>query len=169
MPELGPDALDHLAAHCRAFSPRKVALEFLPFTAVPDLASALDIIERVGEDNLGLVFDSWHFARSNPDYDLLASVPGKLIHFIQLNDAAVETPDDIVTETMTARLPPGEGVIDWPRLMEILDRKNPDCPIGSEQYSLAVKAMDLDAACRYLFESIQTIVVDPAAEPGYQK
>ena len=162
-PELAPGAFDHLKRQCRALAPLKVALEFLPFGAVPSLAAALDALDRVGEDNLGLVLDSWHFARAGLDYELLAGVPGDRIHFVQLNDAAVEPAEDVVAETLTARLRPGEGIVDWPRLIGILDDKGLNCPIGSEQYADAVKAMDLDAACAYLFDSVQRIV----AEPGY--
>ncbi len=160
-PSLAPGAIEALKAHCQAFAPRRVALEFLPFGGVPDLAAALAVIEQVGEDNLGLVFDSWHFARSGADYDLLEQVPGELIHFIQLNDAAVQAPDDIFTETMTARLRPGEGVIDWPRLVGILSAKTLHCPIGSEQYSDAVKAMDIDVAGKYLLRSVEDILQKP--------
>jgi sugar phosphate isomerase/epimerase len=164
-PTLAPGSLEHLKRECLALAPRKVALEFLPFGAVPSLSAALSIIEQVSEDNLGLVFDSWHFARSDRDYDLLEQVPGELIHFIQFNDAPVHAPEDLVTETMTARVRPGEGMLDWPRLIALLEDKQLCCPIGSEQYSHAVKAMPLDEACHYLFESVQAIVADPTYRP----
>jgi sugar phosphate isomerase/epimerase len=164
-PSLAPGSLEHLKRECQALAPRKVALEFLPFGAVPSLSAALSVIEQVGEDNLGLVFDSWHFARSDSDYELLAQVPGELIHFIQFNDAPVDAPADLVTETMTARVRPGEGMLDWPRLIALLEAKHLRCPIGSEQYADTVKAMPLDDACRYLFDSVQAIVFDPAHRP----
>ena len=75
-------------------------------------------------------------------------------------------PEDIVTETLTGRLRPGEGSIDWPRLIGILADKALTCPIGSEQYSDAIKAMPLDVACRYLFDSVQAIVNNPSAPPA---
>ena len=165
-PALGDDSLQHLKRACQAFAPRKLALEFLPFGAVSDLATALSIIEAVNETNLGLVFDSWHFARSGADYDLLEKVPGELIHFIQLNDASPDPPADIFADTMKQRLRPGEGLLDWPRLIGILEEKLLVCPIGSEQYSDAVRAMALDEACRYLFDSVQQIVENPWARPA---
>ncbi|MEM0952736.1 MAG: sugar phosphate isomerase/epimerase [Pseudomonadota bacterium] len=165
VPTLSTSAVVSLRDHCRAFAPRRVALEFLPFTGVANLRKALALIAEVNADNLGLVFDAWHFARSEPDYDLLASVPAELFYFIQLNDAAVEPPADIFAETMGGRLRPGEGSLDWPALIEILTAAQPDCPVGSEQYSDLVKAMPLDDACVYLHDSVQNIIANPQYRP----
>ena len=165
-PAVQPGGLEHLKRQCRALAPRKVALEFLPFGGVPGLTAALAVLEQVDEENLGLVLDTWHFARSEPDYALLAQVPGDRIHFVQLNDAAVEPADDLLRETMTARLRPGEGVVDWPRMIGILEGMSLSCPVGSEQYADVVKRMDLDAACRYLFDSVQDILTDPTRTPA---
>ena len=164
-PTLAAGGLEHLKLQCQTLAPRKVALEFLPFGALPDLAAALGALEAVDEDNLGLVLDTWHFARSGSDYALLEQVPGDRIHFVQLNDAPAEPAADLLEETMTARLRPGEGMLDWPRLVGMLEEKNLACPIGSEQYSRSVKQMDLDTACRYLFDSVQRIVSEPGCSP----
>jgi sugar phosphate isomerase/epimerase len=165
-PTVAPGGFEHLKRQCRALAPRKVALEFLPFGALPDLASAIAALEAVDEDNLGLVLDTWHFARAGLDYALLEQVPGDRIHFIQVNDAAAQPAANLLEETMTARLRPGEGVVDWPRLLGILEKKDLHCPLGSEQYSNEVKRMDLDSACRYLFDSVQQIVADPTHPPA---
>lgn len=165
VPELHGDAVAALKAHCRALAPRKVALEFLPFTGVPNLAAALSVREQVDEPNLGLVIDSWHFARAGFEYDLLAEVPGEWIHFVQLNDAASEPWPYPFAETMGGRLRPGEGAVDWPRFIGLLEDKQLHCPIGSEQYSDAVKAMPLGEACRYLHDSVQAIVANPHHRP----
>jgi sugar phosphate isomerase/epimerase len=164
-PAIAPGGLGWLKRQCQALAPCKVALEFLPFGAVKDLATALEMLADINEDNLGLVFDSWHFARAGQDYELLEQVPGEKIHFIQLNDAAREPWGNPVDETLRGRLRPGEGAVDWPRLIAILEGKNLSCGVGSEQYSDAVKAMDLDQACRYLFDSIQDILADPHHKP----
>jgi sugar phosphate isomerase/epimerase len=163
--EIADGGLEHLKRQCQALAPRKVALEFLPFAAIPTLASALKVLDTVDEDNLGLVLDTWHFARAGFEYELLDTVPGERIHFIQLNDAPAEPAPDIFTETLTARLRPGEGAVDWPKLVGMLEAKNLGCPIGSEQYSETVKRMELDRACEYLFDSVQDILEDPSHVP----
>lgn len=165
-PEIADGGLEHLKRQCQALAPRKVALEFLPFAAISTLASALEVLDAVDEDNLGLVLDTWHFARAGFEYELLDTVPGERIHFIQLNDAPAEPAADIFVETLAARLRPGEGAVDWPRLIASLEAKNLVCPIGSEQYSDVVKRLELDRACEYLFDSVQRIIADPSHVPG---
>ncbi len=169
VPALQADAVSALRTHCQALAPRRVALEFLPFTGVPNLAAALALRDAVDQPNLGLVIDSWHFARAGFEYELLEQVPGEWIYFVQLNDAALEPWTDPIAETMGGRLRPGEGAVDWPRFIGILEAKQLSCPIGSEQYSNAVKAMPLVAACRYLHDSVQAIITDPATRPGQNR
>ena len=164
-PELAPNALALLKDQCRALAPCKLALEFLPFTAVATLEHACRIVAEIDEPNLGFTLDTWHFARAGMDYERLAQLPGERIHYIQVNDAALQPLADLVEETLTARLRPGEGVVDWPRMIGLLEDKQVDCPLGSEQFSDVVKAMDLDHACTYLFDSVQRIVADPHYRP----
>ena len=150
-------ACDNLREQCRALAgePWKLAFEFLPWTAVPDIAAARRIVESVAEDNLGYVLDTWHFARAGLDYAALAEIPGDRIHFIQASDAAAQAGENILVETLGHRLPPGEGVVDWPRLLSILEANAVDCPIGTEMFSDAVKAMPLDEASQYLYDTLQ--------------
>ncbi len=169
VPELHAHAVAALKAHCQALAPRKVALEFLPFTGVPSLAAALALRDEVDEPNLGLVIDSWHFARAGFEYELLEQLPGEWVYFVQLNDADREPWADPIAETMGGRLRPGEGAVDWPRFIGILEAKQLSCPIGSEQYSDAVKNLPLDVACRYLHDSVQAIITDPSSQPGQNR
>jgi sugar phosphate isomerase/epimerase len=150
-------ATANLRQVCRAAAGEswKLALEFLPWSAVPTIAAARQLVEAVAEDNLGYVLDTWHFARSGGDYGALAALPGDQIHFIQVSDAAVELAADMLAETLGHRLPPGDGVLDWPRLLSILENNGVDCPIGTEMFSHAVKAMPLQEAARHLYETTQ--------------
>jgi sugar phosphate isomerase/epimerase len=111
--------------------------------------------ESVDEDNLGFVIDTWHFARSGQDFDALAQIPGERIFFVQLGDAAAVPEEDVFAETLGARVPPGEGVVDWPRLMATLDTMGVNCPMGTEMFSNAVKAMPLDEACAFLYSTMK--------------
>jgi sugar phosphate isomerase/epimerase len=102
----------------------EVCIEWLPWTGLPDLKSAWKLIEDAGAENLGLVVDGWHWLRQpgGPDEATLRSIPGERIHCVQLDDTtAVGTGDDPMMESMTNRLLPGEGDVDWPALLGILD------------------------------------------------
>jgi sugar phosphate isomerase/epimerase len=119
------DVAGRLAGLCDLAAERGVAIsyEFLPPTAVPDLATAARLLEAVDRENFGLVLDTWHwFLQSGgPDLDTLREIPPARIHILQLNDAPAAIGDDWVHATMTARLLPGDGVIDIPELLGALD------------------------------------------------
>ena len=157
-PSLAPGAAACLKAQCRALAPYKVALEFLPWSGLPTLASAVDLVREIDEENLGFVLDTWHFAWAGQDFTTLESIPAEKIHFVQLGDLASETSSDVIVETLGHRLRPGEGVVDWPRMRRVLDAEKLGCPIGTEQFNDAVKAMSLEDASRYLFDSVQHIM-----------
>ncbi len=149
-------AVARLREQCREASSYrfKIALEFLPWTAIPDIPSARRIVEAVGQDNLGYVIDTWHFARAGADYDALAAIPGDKIHMVQTSDMRADADDDTIVETLGHRVAPGEGV-DWPRLTSILSDSGVDCPMGTEQFSNAIKAMPLQEASDYLYATTQ--------------
>ena len=56
---------DRFAAFCEAAAPFGLSadLEFMPWTAVPDLATARRIVEKVGKANAGVLVDALHFDR----------------------------------------------------------------------------------------------------------
>jgi sugar phosphate isomerase/epimerase len=155
-------AVSRLREQCVAARDYKFnfALEFLPWTAIPDIPTAIRIVEAVNEDNLGYVFDTWHFARAGADYDALAGMPGEKIHLIQTSDLRAQPDDDLLTETMGYRVAPGEGVLDWPRIRSIWRESGVDCVIGTEQFSNAIKAMPLQEASDYLYKTTQQAVTD---------
>jgi sugar phosphate isomerase/epimerase len=101
----------------------RLAIEFLPWSAVPTIAVAWQIVERAGRHNGGLVLDTWHWQRQpgGPDHETLRRIPGERIHMLQVNDAAPVPLDDVLAETMAHRLLPGEGAVDFVTLRASLD------------------------------------------------
>lgn len=101
-----------------------VSMEFLPWTGIPDLATAWEILQRADCDNSGIMVDTWHWFRQpgGPNPDLLRQIPPEKLRVVQLCDAAADIPDemDIATETMTARLLPGVGAVDFAEVLGII-------------------------------------------------
>ena len=101
-----------------------VSIEFLPWTGIPDLATAWEILQRADCDNSGIMVDTWHWFRQpgGPNPDLLRQIPAEKLRVVQLCDASAELPDDvdIATETMTARLLPGDGAVDFAEVLGII-------------------------------------------------
>lgn len=72
-------------------------LEFLPWTTVGSLTSALEIVDAVAQPNAGVMFDFWHFFNSGENVDVLRQLtPQHAAHItgLQLNDVP-ESIDDL--------------------------------------------------------------------------
>jgi sugar phosphate isomerase/epimerase len=91
-----------------------VAVEFLPWTGLPNLAAAWDLVEPLGGD-VGLVIDTWHWLRQpgGGDLELLGSIPADRILLVQLSDAPAAPSGELFDETMQRRLLPGDGAVDF--------------------------------------------------------
>ena len=119
-----------------------VSLEFLPWTDVPDPATALAIAERTGHANAGVMVDSWHLFRGIGDMAALRALPGDRVVGVQLSDAPARATAVPTVETLEARLVPGEGDIDLPALVRALDAIGSSAPLGVEVYSSRLAADD---------------------------
>jgi len=87
-----------------------LAFEFLgePACSVRTLAFANEIVEAIGDPNLGLVLDTFHFYSGGSSLDSISQVDPKRLFIVHLNDS-----EDMPLETLRDehRLLPGEGVI----------------------------------------------------------
>ena len=82
-----------------------VVLEFFPWTDVPDLAAALQVLRAAGP-GVQLLVDSLHLDRSGSRLDDLARVPPGLLAFAHLCDAPVAPPystAELLTTAQRAR------------------------------------------------------------------
>ena len=93
----------------RAGSDLTVALEFMPYSGVPDLATAWQVLRDAGRTNAALIVDVWHWARAGTTAADLASVPPESIVAVQLCDVLTEPMNPPRSESLGHRLPPGHG------------------------------------------------------------
>jgi sugar phosphate isomerase/epimerase len=112
-----------------------IQLEFLPWSKVPDLATAWEIVRNADQPNGGITVDAWHYFRSASDRDLLENIPGSRILGIQLCDAPSKPERDILHATLHDRLLPGEGELDLGSLVASLELAGAVAPIGIEVFS----------------------------------
>jgi sugar phosphate isomerase/epimerase len=98
-----------------------IALEFMPYSGVPDLATAWRILDGAGRPNSGLIVDVWHWARAGMTPADLAGVPAERIVSVQLCDVLAEPMTPLRAESLGHRLPPGEGHGDAVGLVRALD------------------------------------------------
>jgi sugar phosphate isomerase/epimerase len=108
---------DRFAGFCEAAAPFGLTadLEFMPWTHVPNLATANRIVAQTGQDNAGVLVDALHFDRSKSLIGELARVPAHRLHYWQLCDGPVERPattEEMMQAARYERMFPGEGGID---------------------------------------------------------
>jgi sugar phosphate isomerase/epimerase len=117
-----------------------VHLEWLPWSKIPDLEVALEIVRRAGAPNGGINVDAWHLFRSGSSLDDLALVPGRLILAVQLDDGPSEPEPDLIDATLHHRALPGEGAFDLTGLLSTLMATGTTAPLGVEVFNDALQA-----------------------------
>jgi sugar phosphate isomerase/epimerase len=107
-------------------------LEFFPWAAVPDLATAMNVIARTQDPDIGVLVDSLHFDRSGAPWAELAQIPASRLPFCHLADAESCKSRELEALLFVARenrFAPGEGALDLVRFLSTLPA---DCPIAVE-------------------------------------
>jgi sugar phosphate isomerase/epimerase len=90
-------------------------LEFMPWTGVPSLSVAAEVLKAVDHPNVGLLIDSIHFDRSGSDPADLDRLPPSWFTYIQLCDAVAERPtttEGLIHQARRQREIPGRGALD---------------------------------------------------------
>ena len=90
-------------------------LEFMPWTSVPDLVTAMRIVRNVDHPAAGILVDALHFDRSQSSLADLKTVPTGRLHYWQLCDGPAVRPvttEQLIHAAREERMFPGEGGID---------------------------------------------------------
>lgn len=98
-------------------------LEFMPWTSVPDLKTAMRIVAEIDHPNAGILVDALHFDRSQSRIEDLRSIPAKRLHYWQICDGPAERPtttEALIHAAREERMFPGEGGIDLMALARAL-------------------------------------------------
>jgi len=133
------DGLASIAARA-AQADMVISLEFLPWTGVPTMAAANDLVIDGGEANATVLLDTFHWCRQpgGPDLELLRTLPGDRIAYVQLCEpsATEEVPvDEIENEAMHLRRAPGAGVVDFAAIWDALDHIGSDPFVAAEVFN----------------------------------
>ena len=118
-----------------------ISLEFLPFTNVPTIAAAAELVDTADRANLGICLDAWHLYRSGGS---VADVAGRWprVASIQLDDGPL-TPDvldDLLTDCMHHRRLPGDGEFELVALLSGAERHGGDYSLSVEVISDRLRA-----------------------------
>lgn len=148
------DALGGFAARAKSRGFR-VALEFMPISGIPDLATGRRLVETANTPSLGLVFDVWHFVRSGSSLAELETLDGDRVFEVQLADGRDPmTGADVFDDLLHHRLLPGDGDFPIRSIMEPLAQIKALRSLGPEIFSDAIDGLDAREAGRRAGESI---------------
>ena len=92
-----------------------VDLEFVTWADVYNLKDAIEVLNTVNRDNVGIMIDTLHFYRSRVALKELDEIPRKWLHFMHICDGPADIPttkEGLIHTGRDARLYVGEGAID---------------------------------------------------------
>ena len=141
----------------------QVTLEFMPMTTIGDVGSAWAIVESADRDNGGLVFDTWHFFRGNPDFGSLDRVPGDRIFAVQIADATADMNGTLGEDTFH-RLLPGDGALDLTSVVRALDGIGALRWVGPEVISPLTASMPPVDAARLAGDRVREVIAAARAK-----
>ncbi|WP_077145292.1 sugar phosphate isomerase/epimerase [Sphingopyxis sp. KK2] len=141
--------LNRLGDHAAAAGLR-ACLEFAAFTTVGSLERAINLVDAADCDNLGLLIDPLHLARTGGSPTDLDAVDPQRFPYAQFCDAPASGPPpsdipEIIREALDLRLMPGEGALP---LAELLDALPQETSLSIELRSAALRENHPDPADR---------------------
>ena len=143
-----------------------VALEFVTWSGVRDLRSALDFLRDAGSPgNAGLLVDTLHAYRSRTAPAELAALPAGLVKFVHLCDSPAEIPADPrdhIPVGRDGRLYPGEGaspIREYLAALPGVDRLGIELP-----NSARVAELGLEGHARRCLETAKALLEKPKSE-----
>jgi sugar phosphate isomerase/epimerase len=107
---------------------------------ISTIAGALDLGERLGTGNTGLLLDSYHWYTSHGTIEDLKKLTAEQIVYVHVNDAPAKRTIDEQLDGQRL-LPGASGVIDIAPFLQIVDQTGYDGPIVVEPFNAEHKAL----------------------------
>ena len=151
--------VDAFAALCERAAEHEllVHLEFMPFSRVERLETALAIVEKAAAPNGGILLDVWHHFRSGGTPEALERAAPRVLA-IQLDDAPAEAEPNLIDETLHRRLLPGEGDAEVATILRVLRAGGCTAPPGVEVFSDALAAQGAEAFAQRCAEATRRVL-----------
>jgi len=149
----------HLAAEFAALCQQAatqnlmVALEMIPFSDIPTLEAALDLVHLAACPNGGLLMDVWHFHRSRGRLEALARVPRGFLLAAELCDAEAAPQGSLFEDSMHCRRFCGDGALDIRGFIAAMDKAGYAGPYSVEILSDELRQMPLKKAAQRSYDT----------------
>jgi sugar phosphate isomerase/epimerase len=141
---------------CHRAGKRIIGIEPMPYSGLPDLNKAWEVVKASACDNAMLILDTWHWVRADQSYDILTKEQAAKVASIQINDAYERPYAEPVLrdESMHDRLAPGTGAKDTAGFVKMVKAAGVDPKVvGVEVISDAYLAKGVDKAASYTYEN----------------
>ena len=142
-----------------------IGVEPMPYSGLPGIRKAWEVVKASGCDNAKLILDSWHWIRAGQSYDpeLMADIPAEKIVSIQLNDVQVRAyaASILRDESMHDRALPGKGYGDSAGFVEMIKAKGiSPAVVGVEVISDEILATGVAEAAKANFSAVSELLAD---------
>ena len=141
---------------CQRAGEYMIGVEPMPYSGIPDLKKAYQVVMASGCENAMIILDSWHWVRADQPYDILTKQIAKKVVSIQINDA-YERPyaaPVLRDESMHDRLAPGTGAKDTAGFVRMVREAGVSpLAVGVEVISDAILAKGVEKAAAYTYEN----------------
>ena len=146
---------------CQRAGKRIIGVEPMPYSGIPDLKKAWDVVKASGAENAYMILDTWHWVRADQPYDILTEEMAKKVISIQIN-VAYDRPyakSILRDESMHDRLAPGTGAKDTAGFVKMIKDAGVDPKvIGVEVISDEILSRGLKEAAAYTYENTEKVL-----------
>ena len=157
-------ALEYVAERFAALCDRAarhrlmVAFEFLPWSDIPDAATAWELVRLADRENGGILIDTWHYFRGAADPSQVRAIPAERFFVIQFDDADAIQIGGYMEDTTKHRRLPDEGAFDLVAFIQMLDEIGVKAPLSVEILSDEQRARPLDEAARLAHDTTTAVL-----------
>lgn len=132
----------------------RIALEPMPVTTLKTPSEVLDMIDRSGVENGGVLLDIMHMVRGRIPFESLAKLPGDRVFAVELGDGLAQpVENDIVVDGTGYRRRPGDGEFDVTGFISAVRASGFDRPFGTEILSIENRGLSLYDAATLNFQA----------------
>ncbi|MCK5805716.1 MAG: sugar phosphate isomerase/epimerase [Lentisphaeria bacterium] len=118
----------------------------------------LELIEAIGEPNVGLMLDAWHWYTSGGTAADILSLTNDQVVQVHLNDAPAGIPSDEQLDNVR-ELPGATGVIDLATFLGALKKIEYDGPITPEPFSARLRELPREKIANTVGEAMDRVWV----------
>ena len=140
-----------------------IGVEPMPYSGLPDVKKAWEVVRESGCSNAKLILDSWHWIRAGQSYEpsVLEQVPTEKIISIQLNDVQQHpyAKSILRDESMHDRMMPGTGYGDTEGFVKMIREKGiSPVVIGVEVISDEILENGVQEAAKSNYQALQNVL-----------